>query len=48
MAKPVRCRLGWHLWRRMTNDDNEAYRGCARCGAIDDDYYAPGSGMSVG
>ena len=48
MATALRCRLGWHRWRRMTNDDNEVYRGCARCGAVDDDYFPPGSGLLAG
>ena len=48
MSKPLKCRLRWHLWKRMTNDDNEVYRACSRCGKVDDDYFPPGSGASVG
>ena len=34
--------------KRMTNDDNEVYRACSRCGKVQSDYVPPGSGASVG
>ena len=48
VSKSILCILRWHKWKRMTTDDNEVYRGCARCGKVDDDYFPPGSGASVG
>jgi len=48
MSMPLKCRLQWHSWKRMTNDDNEVYRACSRCGKVDDDYFPPASGASVG
>jgi hypothetical protein len=48
MSKPLICLLGWHKWARRTNDDNQPYRACARCGKIEDDYHPPGSGLDVG
>jgi hypothetical protein len=46
MAKPLRCTLRWHLWKRMTNDDNQVYRACSRCGKVDDDYFPPGNAVT--
>jgi hypothetical protein len=31
-AKPLRCRLGRHLWMHETNPDGDPYDRCQRCG----------------
>jgi hypothetical protein len=46
MAKQLRCTLRWHMWKRMTNDDNQVYRACSRCGKGDDDYFPPGNAVT--
>ena len=38
MAKSLKCRLRWHQWKRMTNQDNDVYRACSHCGKVDDDF----------
>ncbi len=48
MAKDLRCLLSFHKMKLMTNDDGTPYRACARCGKLDEEYFPPGSGASVG
>lgn len=44
MAKPFLCRIGWHKWRKLHNEQGQMYRNCRRCD-LDDD---PGARPSVG
>ncbi|QNN54257.1 hypothetical protein [Nocardioides mesophilus] len=32
MTKSLRCRLGWHRWRREPGDWRDASFTCLRCG----------------
>ena len=48
MSKPLKCRLGWHSWKRMTTEDNEAYLACSGCGKLGEDLSLPGAGGAPG
>ena len=34
MAKTLRCRIGWHTWRRAQSEDGQLFQECAGCGHL--------------